>query len=207
MIDFVAVALKNRTQVGSVCPSSPALSKALARGVRGRHGPKRVLEVGPGTGPVTRHILASLRPGDTFDLVELSPEFCRQLERRVLTPWRQRNPGIQVRLYQAPIQEAPLEPGTYDAIVSGLPFNNFKVELVREITDRLFHLLKPGGELAYFGYAGVKTIKSGLVGPDGRRNLRAIAQHERDLLRRHNGHKQLVLANIPPAAVLRLSKS
>lgn len=207
MIRFVKVALRNYSQVGAVCPSSPALCRALARGVRAAGSPKRVLEAGPGTGPATRLLLEALGPGDQFDLVELSPEFCRTLENHLLAPWRQANPSIPVTLHQCAIQDASLPEGAYDYIVCGLPFNNFPAPLVRQIMDHLMRLLKPSGELAYFGYAGMRLMKGSVSSTQTRHNLRQIGSMERELLRRYRGHKQLVLANIPPANVLRLHKS
>src|ERR1043166_4551462 len=49
---------------GSVLPSSRALARALTRPMRACPTPRRVLEVGPGTGAVTREIVRTLRPGD-----------------------------------------------------------------------------------------------------------------------------------------------
>lgn len=206
MIQFVSVALRNYKQVGAVCPSSPALCRALANGVSRAPSPKRVLEAGPGTGPVTKIILESLRAGDRFDLVELSPDFCSALQEKILNPWRAQHPSIAVHLHNAAVQEAPLPNGAFDFIVCGLPFNNFPSTVVRQIMDRFIELLKPRGELAYFGYAGMRTMKGTLSSARVRKNLHAIGTLEGEMLRRHKGHKQLVLANIPPAHVLRLHK-
>jgi len=40
--------------------------------LRKPRGPSRILEVGPGTGPVTKKILDHLQPGDQFDAVEIN---------------------------------------------------------------------------------------------------------------------------------------
>lgn len=191
---------------GSVWPSSPALAKAMTRGLTDLRGARRVLEVGPGTGPFTEQILKNLRDGDHFDVVELNPVFCTELERRLLAPHRRRKPRTSVALHQAPIQEAPLE-GPYDLIVCGLPFNNFPPALVRSIFRRMMALLRDGGELAYFEYAGVRTLKAPLVGAGGRRKLKGIAQVGQSLRRKHRGKRELVLGNLPPAFATHLRKS
>src|SRR5262245_18025577 len=54
---------------GAVMPSGRSLCRALSRQVREGSGGRRLLEVGPGTGAVTRAIVAALQPGDTLDLV------------------------------------------------------------------------------------------------------------------------------------------
>ena len=206
MIQFFSVALRNMKTVGTVCPSSPMLSRALAEVVDAAPQPRRILEVGPGTGPVTREILRKLGPRDVLDIVELSPEFCGDLERKVLGPWRGLGHGAQVTLHNAAIQDVSLEEASYDCVVCGLPFNNFEFGLVRSIMDRMLELLRPGGELTYFGYVCAKVAKRADSHGSGRENIDAIEQLERDLHLAHAGTRRMVLANIPPAFVRRLRK-
>jgi phospholipid N-methyltransferase len=206
MLRFVREAVRDIRHTGSVWPSSPALARAMTRGLSDIRGPRRVLEVGPGTGPFTERILKNLRDGDHFDIVELNPMFCRELERRLIVPHRRRKPRTLVALHQAPIQEAPLE-GPYDLIVCGLPFNNFPPTLVRSIFRRMMALLRDGGELAYFEYAGVRTIKAPLVGEKGRKQLKGVKFVGESLRRRHKGKRELVLGNLPPAFATHLRKS
>ena len=102
----------------------------MTRSLRDRNEPRRILEVGPGTGPFTKVILNNLRPQDEFHIVEINPAFCAQLEQNMLGPYRAANPNTQVSLHEGPIQSARLEPG-FHHIVCGLPFNNFPPRLVR----------------------------------------------------------------------------
>ena len=46
--------------------------------------PKRVLEVGCGTGAFTKEILTKLKDGDEFHIVELSSDFCEFIEATIL---------------------------------------------------------------------------------------------------------------------------
>ncbi len=203
MLSFVRQALRDMRNTGGVLPSSPRLAQVMTRSLRHAKGPRRLLEVGPGTGPFTKAVLRSLRPGDEFHIVELNDAFCRDLERRLIRPFRHTHKEIHVELHCAAIEDAPLE-GTFDYIVCGLPFNNFPPALVRRIFRQMLRLLSPGGELVYFEYAGVRAMKGPLVGSDGRRSLRAISTFERSLSRRHAGDRELVLANLPPALAVRL---
>jgi len=206
MLRFVREAFRDIRHTGSVWPSSPALAKAMTKGMMALRGERRILEVGPGTGPFTERILKQLRRGDRFDIVEMNPAFCRELERRLLKGFRHQRRDIDVVLHQAPIQEAEL-PGEYDLVVCGLPFNNFPPALVRSIFRRMMRLLRDGGELAYFEYAGVRTIKAPLVGERGRQRLKGIAHVGESLRRRFDGRQELVLGNLPPALATRLSKT
>ena len=166
-------------------------------------GKRRVLEVGPGTGPFTKAILRKLRAGDQFDLVEINEKFCRLLEREVLGPYRARHPNVIVRLHCAPIEDAPLS-GPYDVIVCGLPFNNFPPKLMRSIFRRMFALLAPRGEVVYFEYAGVRVIKGPVSNSAGRAQLKRIDTIGKTLRRNHEGKTKLVLGNFPPAIAYRL---
>jgi phosphatidylethanolamine/phosphatidyl-N-methylethanolamine N-methyltransferase len=206
MLLFVKQFIKHRKQTGAIWPSSPPLAMALTRRVRGRRGPRRVLEVGPGTGAVTKRILAALRPGDEFHLVEVNPRFCEILERTRLRPFRARHQGVRVSLHCEPIETAPLD-GRFDVIICGLPFNNFPPALVRAIFRRLLDLLAPGGELSYFEYFGVRAVKSQFVDAAGRRRLRQLGAMVRILRRRHAGRSEFVLGNIPPAVTRRLTRA
>ena len=86
---------------GAVLPSGRALAEALAHFVRDgdvRRGPRQILEVGPGTGAVTRHILQAMRPDDQLALVERNREFVTRLREHLICtaiwafikPWRLR---------------------------------------------------------------------------------------------------------------------
>ncbi len=203
MFSFMRQAVRDFKHTGAVWPSSPQLAKVMTRSLRGAAGSRRVLEVGPGTGVFTRDVIEHLRSGDEFDIVEINPAFCRHLERHVLP--RGKN-GPVVRLHCSPIESAAIE-GPYDFIICGLPFNNFPPAMVRSIFRRLISLLREGGELAYFEYAGVRVMKAPLVGPNGRRRLREISRVGKALRRKHGGRRELVLGNIPPALAVRLKRS
>ena len=179
------------------------LAAAMTSSIGAIEGPRRVLEVGPGTGPFTKAILRKLRAGDQFDLVEINENFCRTLEKKLLGPYRGKHPKVKVGLHCAPIEEAKLD-GPYDVIVCGLPFNNFPPKLMRQIFRRMFALLKENGELVYFEYAGVRVMKGPVMDSAGRARLKRIDAYGKSLRRHHDGKKELVLGNFPPAIAYRL---
>ncbi|TVQ52454.1 MAG: methyltransferase domain-containing protein [Phycisphaerales bacterium] len=205
MLVFARQLLKDRHHTGAILPSSGRLAREMTRALQVHRGQKRVLEVGPGTGPFTKSILRSLRDGDEFHVVELSPMFCRQIERRLIEPFRQQQPGVKIVLHNDPIQSAIL-PGSFDFIVCGLPFNNFPPDLVRAIFRRLIGLLAEDGRLTYFEYAGVRMLKSTVSSEAVRRKLKQIGMTGRVLKRRHDGTRKLVLGNVPPAIAVSLTR-
>lgn len=205
LLAFVSQAIKQNYHTGAVLPSSKALARTLTSAARTTTRTKRILEVGPGTGPFTKEILQTLRSGDEFHIVEINPVFAARLEEVMLEPFRKANPRITVQMHCKPIESASLE-GMFDFIVCGLPFNNFPPKVVRSIFRRLMDLLKPGGELSYFEYAGVRAMKGPLVGQKGRKHLKAIGMTGKVLRRKHSGRRKLVLGNVPPAVAVWLKR-
>src|SRR5271170_6627901 len=68
---------------GAIAPSGRALARALARFAAQQHpAPRRILEVGPGTGAVTETLVRGLGPEDRLDLVELNDRFVQRLRDR-----------------------------------------------------------------------------------------------------------------------------
>lgn len=205
MLKFVHQAIRDIRNTGSLCPSSPALAKAMTQTLRNHRGQRRILEVGPGTGPFTAAILDALRGRDTFDIVEINPIFCEHLEQRYLTAYRTRHPSISVNLHAMPIEDAPLT-GAYDFVICGLPFNNFPLALTQAIFDRIFSLMRDGGELTYFEYMGVRQVKAPFVGASGRDRLRQFNDFRKSTHKKHIVTHQLVVANVPPAVAIRIVK-
>ena len=203
MLSFFKQAIKNTYHTGSVWPSSRALARVMTRSLRDATGKRQILEVGPGTGPFTRYILESLEPGDEFHIVEINEDFCDELERTLLGPFREANPECTVTLHRCPVEEAGIST-QFDFIVCGLPFNNFPLATTRSIFRQLIRLLKPGAELVYFEYAGVRVMRSMVVGPKARSKIKLIGAHGTSMRRRFDGSRELVIANFPPAYAVRL---
>jgi phospholipid N-methyltransferase len=190
---------------GAILPSSPALARGLARFV-GDSGPdetaagRRILEVGPGTGAVTRRIVQRMSAADQLDLVELNEQFVARLREQL-----QSEPALCVvadrtRLIPCAVQE--LEANTpYDLIISGLPLNNFAVDQVEEILDTFRRLLGSGGTLSFFEYIAVRKVRGALARSAEKTRLRGIDRTLSDLLSRHEIRREGIWLNVPPAWV------
>ena len=191
---------RNFRHTGSVLPSGRFLSAALARYVRSIPGEKRILEVGPGTGVVTRAIIKRTSRGDRLDLVELNDRFVEILNGRIASDRKFQKPGVQVQVFHAPVESLQVEQ-PYDLIVSGLPLNNFDVPLIEKIFGAFERLCKPGGIVSFFEYAGVRPARA-LVGQGKERErFRAIHGLLRDKLRKHEIRREWIWPNVPPAWV------
>lgn len=185
---------------GAILPSSRSLGRSLARYVGQADGPQWILEVGPGTGAVTRCILARMRPEDRLDLVELNERFAAELRQRFEAEEPFRKFQAQVRIFHMPIQQAS-ENQPYDLIISGLPLNNFPAAVVQEILDKMIRLLKPGGMLSFFEYIGIRKMKALIAGRADRQRLREIEAIFQELFRQSEKRRDWVWLNTPPAWV------
>jgi phospholipid N-methyltransferase len=203
LMAFISQVFRNYRHTGAVAPSSAALAKAMTRSLRTHAAPKRMLEVGPGTGPFTREMLKAMRDGDELHIVEINPAFAQRLQDSLVDPFQRRHPQRFVHLYCDAIETAEVE-GPFDYIVCGLPFNNFPPTLVRSIFRRMIALMREGGELSYFEYAAVRVMKGSFVNRAGRKKLGQIHAVGKVLSKRHRGTRQLVLGNFPPAVAVRL---
>jgi phospholipid N-methyltransferase len=188
---------------GALLPSSLFLAKALVSELKKARRPCRILEVGPGTGSVTKEILRLLLPGDQLDAVEVNGHFVSLLQRRFEQEERFRNRRQQVRVLHAPV-EALAGEAVYDYIVSGLPFNNFPVSQVREILRAYNRLLKPGGTLTYFEYVFIRHLKTPFVDRRERRRLYRVGRVVGGYIRDYQVRRERVFINMPPAIVRHL---
>lgn len=190
---------------GAILPSGSFLAAALARPVAAAaSGARALLEVGPGTGSVTRALAQRMRPDDRLDAVEINPQFAELLGRRVQQEEVFRPHRDRIRILTAPIQEVPGE-AVYDVIVCGLPFNNFTPDEITSIFAALVRLIRPGGVLSYFEYALVRALKMPFVDRAERARLRAVGAVMNGFIDQGLVGRDYVLCNVPPAIVRRLA--
>jgi phospholipid N-methyltransferase len=195
---------------GAVLPSGRGLCVALARFVRERDAAsgtqangaagRRILEVGPGTGAVTVQIARDMRAGDRLTLVERNEEFVGHMRGQLdsmaaFSPVRDR-----IDLVHSSVEDLS-EDEPYDLIVSGLPLNNFSVDLVERLLAKMQKLLAPGGVLSFFEYVAIRRAKAIVCSRTDRERLRGIERILHDVLGKHEIRRDLVMANVPPAWV------
>ena len=142
---FLGSLCRNPTQVGCIAPSSPALSRRIASLVD--PGSASVLEIGAGTGAVTKALLErGVAPARLFAL-ELDPHLAAYL--------RQQYPDIHVLCGNA-VRLAEILPealrGTVSCIVSSLPLRNMRPEVRADIVTAALNALAPCGQLIQFTY-------------------------------------------------------
>jgi phospholipid N-methyltransferase len=167
--------------------------------VSGEH-PLTVLEVGAGTGVITRALAARLGPEDRLDAVELNPRFADMLKTALADDSALTAVAGRVRVIAGSITEIRLD-RRYDTIISGLPFMNFDPDQVQTILDRYLAVLVPGGRLTIYGYLGTQVLGR-IVGsrPEVARG-RAVSTVLADFERRYGRDRAVVWSNLPPARI------
>lgn len=142
--------LDNPLKLGAVVPSSPFLARVMATEIDpATTGP--IIEIGPGTGPVTEALVTRGVTEERLILVEFNPDFCELL--------RQRFPGATVVEGDAYGLDRTLagrltEPAA--AVVSSLPLTTRPVKERLALAARAFGLMRPEAPFVQFTY-GVKS--------------------------------------------------
>lgn len=183
---------------GAVLPSGRFLGRALTSELRKPRDSYRILEAGPGTGAVTEHILQALQPGDQLDIVELNERFVEIVKKRFETEPIFQSKQSQARVLHQGVEQVEGQ-HYYDAIISGLPLNNFPVALVGKLFEVFRRLLKPSGTLSYFEYAFVREIKMPFVGASELERLRGVSRIVTEQIQQYQIRRQFICMNVPPA--------
>jgi phospholipid N-methyltransferase len=199
-LQFFASYLRKPHSVGAVAPSSGVLARALCEPFTVAERPVRVLEIGAGTGAVTRRIGQLLGAADQLDIFEVEPAFADILEERVLASACFVGPVAEgrVRLFRKPAQEI-VDEGYYDYVISGLPFNSFPLADVRAILDRVKLSLKPGGVFSYFEYMGLRRLITTFSMGKGKIRVTEVSTYMDGQIRAHQFACKVVMPNLPPA--------
>ncbi|HWY86850.1 MAG TPA: methyltransferase domain-containing protein [Gemmataceae bacterium] len=196
--EFFGQFRRNYHTTGSILPSSRALGRALTHPMRQAQGPRCILEVGPGTGAVTAEILRGLRVGDQLDIVEINAQFVAVLQRRFADEQLFRRRHGQATLIHSALQDVPGE-AVYDFMISGLPLNNFALDLVEDIFRNYRRLLKPTGILSYFEYLAIRALKMPVVSAAERERLQILGAFLEQQIRAAQIGANDVFWNVPPA--------
>jgi phosphatidylethanolamine/phosphatidyl-N-methylethanolamine N-methyltransferase len=175
-VRFIRTWIEKPWSIGAVTPSSRVLARAMASYVDPVGGGP-VIELGPGTGPVTGALVAQGIAPQRLVLVESDPTFCRLL--------RQRYPAANVVQGDAYSLKRVLsgklaEPAA--AVVSGLPLITKPLKTRLKLLYEAFALMPPGAPFVQFTYATMPPIPKALDG------VRAEASER-------------IWMNIPPARI------
>ncbi len=175
-MQFIRSWIEKPLSTGAVMPSSKALARTMARYVDVKSsGP--VIELGPGTGPVTEALVQHGVDPARLVLVEFNPDFCRLLRTRYPAATVVQGDAYKLRRL---LESYVREPAA--AIVSGLPLLTKPLRTRLRLIADAMGLLAPGAPFVQFTYAMVPPIPKALSG------IKAVAS-------------DLIWLNLPPARV------
>lgn len=177
--NFARAWLRSPRSVGAVMPSSPALARAVATQVDVSR-PGAVIELGPGTGVVTKALLHHGVGGDRLFLVERDERLAAMLSSQFT--------GLTVICGDAMRLSAILPAqatGQVNAVVSSLPVIGMPKEVRHAIEAQMAMLAGENGRIVQFTY--------GPQSPISEQSLKALGLRGRRV--------KIVVANVPPAHV------
>lgn len=175
-MQFIRSWIEKPLSTGAVMPSSRVLARAMARYVDPQSsGP--VIELGPGTGPVTEALVRhGVDPGRLV-LVEFNPDFCRLLRTRYPAATVVQGDAYRLRRLLGSYVDGPAA-----AVVSGLPLVTKPLRTRLRLISDAMTLLAEGAPFVQFTYAMLPPIPKELSG------IRAESS-------------ELIWMNLPPARV------
>lgn len=180
---FLRAGLRKPGRLGAVAPSGRALARLITSEISPARGP--IIELGAGTGAVTRALLDRGVSEGQLALIEADPHFARLL--------RGRFPGARVLAIAAQRLRHidPFDGIAASSVVSGLPLLSMRKREVMRVLDGAFHRLDREGAFYQFTYGPRCPVPTAIL---KRLGLRA----------RRIGW---VMNNLPPAAVYRIERS
>lgn len=191
---FFQAFLKSPRTVASVIPSSSFLENRVVTEA-GAAAANVVVELGPGTGGITRSLLRVMAPESKLLAIERTSVFVANLE-RIGDPRLDVFGGCASSIC-GELQRRGLSAA--DAVVSGIPFSTLPDLLAEEIISAVYEALAPGGRfVAYQFTARVADYARPVMGePSVRHELlnvppTRIFTWSKPAARRNNNHHRVL---------------
>nr|WP_262265610.1 rRNA adenine N-6-methyltransferase family protein [Microvirga sp. HBU67655] len=149
---FLRSWLERPLVVGAVTPSGKILARTMASFVDPRI-PGPVVELGPGTGPVTDALIRRGVAQERLVLIEYNPEFCQLLKRRFPKATIIQGDAYDLKETLGDILKEPAA-----ATVSSLPLFTKPMDQRLELLETAQGLMHPNAPFIQFTYAVVPPI-------------------------------------------------
>jgi len=186
---FLREIFRDPRETGAIAPSSRQLAElvTLAAGVSSA---KFVLELGAGTGAITKTLLATKGPSTRLIVWEKNDIFAKELRSRFAS--LEVIAACATQLKNLLRENGLPDP---DSIVCGLPWSMFDRAMRASILDDIREVLTPDGVFATYTYFGPHLL------PAGRQFHKLLHERFREV-----SHSRVVMQNVPPAFVLSCRK-
>ena len=184
--EFVKAAFRNPLNVSTPFPTSRQLAETMI-GFADISSAKSVVELGAGTGAITKYLQSKLPQQSTYLGVELDPKMVNFMRREF--------PKLKFETGPAESLTNWVTPGTVDVVISSLPWTLFSDQTQARTLNAIFESLKPGGVFLTY------VCANAMLSPQARSFLRILRERFSDVHR-----SELEWRNIPPAFVYRSIK-
>ena len=161
-VQFIRSWIEKPLSTGAVMPSGKLRARLMARQVDPKL-PGPIIELGPGTGPVTEALVAQGIDPARLVLVEFNPVFCRLLRSRYPEATVVQGDAYRLKHLLGSLLREPAA-----AVVSGLPLFNKPLRTRLRLISDAFGLLLPQAPFIQFTYAVVSPIPRNLPGVHAR---------------------------------------
>jgi len=151
-VRFIRSWIEKPLTTGAVTPSGRALARTMASYIDPRR-PGPVIELGPGTGPVTEALLAQGIDPSRLVLVEFDPIFCRLLRARYPAATVVQGDAYGLKRLLIGVLRQPAA-----GVVSGLPLFTKPLHMRLRLLFEAFALMSPGAPFVQFTYNAVAPI-------------------------------------------------
>jgi phosphatidylethanolamine/phosphatidyl-N-methylethanolamine N-methyltransferase len=156
-VRFIRTWIEKPLSIGAVTPSGRVLARAMASYVDPA-APGSVIELGPGTGPITEALIAQGVDPARLVLVEFDPTFCRLLRERYPAANVVQGDAYGLKRLLGTLRLLPAS-----AIVSGLPLFTKPMKVRLKLLQEALGLLAPRAPFVQFTYAAVAPIPKALA--------------------------------------------
>ena len=157
-VRFIRSWIERPLTIGAVTPSGKILARTMARYVDpDSDGP--VVELGPGTGPVTEALVQAGVAPSRLVLVEFNASFCRILRSRFPDATLVQGDAYSLRRL---LEALLLQPAA--AVVSGLPLVTKPLKMRLRLIRDAFDLMLPGAPFVQFTYSVASPLPRRLGG-------------------------------------------
>lgn len=181
---FLSAFMRSPRSVGSIAPSSPALGRVIARNIDPSK-PGVIVELGGGTGSISRALLENGIPAERLIVLERDPDLYRHLCREVPQAHVVHGDALDLHAILARMGVAQV-----NSVVCCIPMLTLPPELQHDLYRVAFDAMAPGGEIFQYTY--------GIGCPVARKALSKLNAQGKPV--------NVVLMNIPPATVWRFTR-
>lgn len=188
---FIKEGFKNMREVGTICSTSRFVAKVMAPKIQKADEPKIIVELGVGTGSITKEILKHLRPQDCYIGIEANNKFLEVCKEGLCAGDR----NISVNFEHGFAQNIlgilkKYGVSLVDEVISTIPFRILPKKDTAEILRNAKKVLKPGGYFTFIRY---------ILAPENKDVFRVL--HDFAVV-----DKKIIMRNIPPAEVIKMRK-